>query len=57
MNKWLLYGCATLGSIIGSYVPALWHAGFLSMWGMVGGLVGAIVGIWVAFRINNYVDF
>lgn len=55
--KMLIYGCVLIFSVIGGYVPALWHAGFFSLWGIIGGIVGTAVGVWVAFKINNYVDF
>jgi hypothetical protein len=54
MNKALLYGCITLGGVIGSYIPSLWHADFLSLSSILLGGVGGLVGIWVAFKLNNY---
>jgi hypothetical protein len=57
MSKALLYGSVLIFSIIGGYIPALWHAGFFSVWGIIGGLVGTVFGIWLAIKINNYVDF
>ena len=54
MNKGLMYLCITVGSIIGSYVPALWHAGYFSAAGIVGGLIGAFVGIWAAYKLSGY---
>jgi hypothetical protein len=57
MNKWLLYGSVFIFSSIGGYIPSLWHAGFLSASGIIGGIVGTAAGIWIAFQINNYVDF
>jgi len=57
MNKWLLYGSVAVFGTIGGYVPSLWHAGPLSMGGIIGGLVGTAAGIWIAFQVNNYVDF
>jgi len=56
MNKWLLYGSVAVFGTIGGYVPSLWHAGPFSASGILGGIVGTIVGIWVAFQINNHVD-
>jgi hypothetical protein len=56
MNKKLVYGSVILFSTIGSYIPALWHAGIFSISGILGGLIGALVGVWVAIKINNYVD-
>jgi uncharacterized membrane protein YeaQ/YmgE (transglycosylase-associated protein family) len=40
-----------IGSLIGGYVPTLFGAGFLSMWGVVGSTVGAILGLWITYRI------
>lgn len=57
MNKGLLYGSVLVFSTAGSYVPVLWHAGFFSMSSIIGGIVGTIIGIWAAIKINNYVDF
>jgi uncharacterized membrane protein YeaQ/YmgE (transglycosylase-associated protein family) len=54
MSKGLMYLCITIGSIVGSYIPVLWHAGFFSLSGIAFGLIGAFVGIWVAFKLNNY---
>jgi ABC-type lipoprotein release transport system permease subunit len=57
MNKWLIYASVLIFSTIGGYVPTLWHAGFLSISGILGGIIGTILGIWIAFKVNNYVDF
>jgi hypothetical protein len=57
MNKWLLYASVLIFSTIGGYVPSLWHAGIFSVSGIMGGIVGTIIGIWIAFKVNNYVDF
>lgn len=54
--KLLLYGSVFIFSTIGAYVPVLWHAGFFSMSSIIGGIVGTIVGIWLAFKLNDYVD-
>lgn len=57
MSKALLYGSVLIFSTIGSYVPVLWHAGFLSMSSLIGGVIGTIIGIWAALKVNDYVDF
>jgi hypothetical protein len=54
--KMLLYGSVLIFSTIGGYIPSLWHAGFLSFWGILGGIIGTAVGIWAAVKLNNYVD-
>ena len=54
--KKLIYGSVFIFSTIGGYLPSLWHAGFFSAWGIIGGLVGTAFGIWVAIKLNNYID-
>lgn len=57
LMKALIYASVLIFSTIGGYIPSLWHAGFLSFSGILGGIIGTIVGIWVAIKFNNYVDF
>jgi ABC-type lipoprotein release transport system permease subunit len=54
--KMLLYGSVLIFSTIGGYIPSLWHAGFLSAWGIIGAIFGTIVGIWLALKVNSYID-
>lgn len=42
-----------VGSIIGGYVPGLWGAGMLSYWGILMSGIGAIVGIYIAYRFTE----
>jgi hypothetical protein len=56
MSKGLIYGSVIFFSTIGGYIPSLWHAGFFSVSGIVGGIIGTAFGIWVAVKINNYVN-
>jgi len=55
MNKALLWGSITVFSIIGSYIPALWHADMLSAASILGGLIGGLFGIWAALKLNEYI--
>ena len=55
--KALLYASVLIFSTIGGYIPSLWHAGLFSISGIIGGIVGTAVGIWVAVKLNNYIDF
>jgi hypothetical protein len=55
--KKLIYGSVLIFSTIGSYIPVLWHAGFFSISSILGGVIGTFFGIWVAIKVNNYVDF
>jgi hypothetical protein len=54
--KWLIYGSVFVFSTIGGYIPSLWHAGFFSVSGILGGIIGTIFGIWAAIKLHNYVD-
>ncbi len=42
-----------IGSVIGGYIPSLLGADFLSMWGVLGSTLGAILGLWVAYRFAS----
>jgi len=57
VSKTLIYGSVLIFSTIGSYIPAIWHAGFFSFASIVGGIIGTIFGIWVAIRLNNYFGY
>ena len=52
----LIYGSVFIFSTIGAYIPSLWHAGVFSIWGIVGGIVGTVVGIWAAIKLQDYVS-
>jgi hypothetical protein len=54
--KTLIYGSVLIFSTIGGYIPSLWHAGFFSISGIAGGIIGTAMGIWVAIKANNYLD-
>jgi len=43
---------ATIGSIIGGMIPLLWGAGEFSFSGLFFGAVGAIVGIYIAWKMS-----
>lgn len=42
-----------IGSTVGSNIPLIWGAGFLSFSSVILGAVGAMIGVYIAFRINN----
>ena len=52
--KALLYGSVFIFSTIGSYIPVLWHAGLFSWSSILGGIIGTIVGVWVAIKFRYY---
>jgi len=42
-----------VGSTVGSLIPELWGAGVLSFSSLFFGAAGAIVGIWLGFKVSN----
>ena len=55
-TKALVFIFMSIGSVVGSYVPALWGGDTFSMSSLVLGSVFAIVGIWVGFRIGQSIN-
>jgi uncharacterized membrane protein YeaQ/YmgE (transglycosylase-associated protein family) len=47
---WLL---TIVGSVIGSYIPALWGDGVFSLWAIILSAVGAVIGIWIGFNLDH----
>jgi hypothetical protein len=50
MRKGPTYMGATVGSILGSFLPELWGAGQFSMWSFAFFIIGGVTGVWLAFR-------
>jgi len=40
----------TIGGTVGGFIPELWHANWLSAWGIITSGVGALVGLWLAWH-------
>jgi len=53
MSKKSIYMGAVIGSTMGGWIPALWHAGMFSMSSVILSAVGGIAGIWVAYRLGQ----
>jgi len=50
----LTYAIAVIvGSYAGSWVATLFGAGYFDVGGIIAGSIGAIAGIYVAYKINN----
>ncbi len=49
----LVYIGMTIGSVIGGYIPTLFGAGLLSFTSLVSSSIGAIVGIWVGYKLSK----
>jgi uncharacterized membrane protein YeaQ/YmgE (transglycosylase-associated protein family) len=43
----------TIGSSIGSFIPSLWGAGIFSFSSLFLGALGAMLGIYVAFKMTR----
>ena len=52
-SKALIWICATVGSIIGGFIPSLWGADMFSLSPLIFGSIGAVIGIYLGFKINN----
>jgi hypothetical protein len=54
MSKGLAYLAITIGGAIGSYLPViLLHQDSLGLLSILGGVVGGLAGIYLAYRISN----
>lgn len=51
MRKGPTYAGGLLGSFGGSFIPAFWGAGQLSMSSIAFFVIGGFVGIWLAYRL------
>jgi len=45
---------AAIGSWLGGYVPMIWGAGYFSMASIIFSALGAILGIYLAFKATRY---
>lgn len=43
-----------VGSIIGGYIPVLFGASLLSFASLIGNTIGAVAGIFIAYKLVNY---
>ena len=54
MNKKVILFFATVGGIVGGYIPTLFgDTDFFSGWSILGGLVGGIFGIWLGVVVSK----
>lgn len=53
-QKFITAVCTIVGSGVGSAIPLVWGASMLSPGSMIFGALGAIAGIWLGYKINNY---
>jgi hypothetical protein len=50
MSKTIVYIGAIIGSILGSFIPLIWGAGFLSISSLIFSTAGALLGIFVVLK-------
>ncbi len=55
-TKTLVIIGAIIGSMVGSYIPALWGAGIFSFSSIILSGVGGIAGIWLGWKIAGMID-
>jgi uncharacterized membrane protein YeaQ/YmgE (transglycosylase-associated protein family) len=51
--KMLIWMGAIAGSMVGGLLPSLWHASFFSLSGVIASTVGAVLGIWIAWKMTR----
>jgi len=52
-TKSLIWIFLMAGSIIGGYIPSLWGAGIFSFSSIIFSSLGAIVGVYIGFKLSN----
>ena len=52
-SRFVIMAALTVGSVVGSYLPTLWGAGLFSMWSVLLGGIGGLVGIWVGYKLSR----
>ncbi len=52
-SKALVWIGMTVGSLIGSLIPDLWGTDMFSLSSLIFGSIGAIVGIYIGFKLSN----
>lgn len=43
-----------VGGTVGGFVPLLWGADAFSFSGILWNAIGAVAGIWIGYRLNNW---
>jgi hypothetical protein len=53
MNKSAVWVGASVGGLIGGWLPSLWGDSFLSLWAILLSTIGGLAGIWVVYKLYN----
>jgi hypothetical protein len=55
--KTAIYIGAAVGGIIGAYLPvALFHVSELGVVSLLAGFVGGVVGVWLGYKLSQWVE-
>ena len=58
LMKWIIYGGATLGGLLGGYIPVwLGHVSAFSMTSLVWGSVGTLAGLVIGIKIGKSLGY
>lgn len=57
MGKRLVYGNLLIFGTLGAYIPAIWQSSIFTLISVIGLVIGALFGIWLAGKLNDYLDF
>lgn len=52
-SKSLIMIGLVVGSTLGSYLPTLWGAGWLSIASVLTGGIGGLLGIWAGYKVSR----
>ena len=52
-SKALIWIGMIVGSTVGSIIPSLWGAGMFSFSSLILGSIGALIGIYIGFKLSN----
>ena len=45
--------CATVGTLVGGYVPSLWGGSSFSLGSLAFGALGGVAGVWLGVRLSS----
>lgn len=52
-SKKIIWLLMSVGGFLGGYIPLLWGAAYFSFSSIIFSALGAILGIWVAFKLTR----
>lgn len=52
-TKKIIWLFTIIGGTIGGYIPSLWGSGYFSFSSVIFNALGALVGIWIGFKLTR----